>query len=64
MSSPRVVGERLQEMSGGEIIDQHGRVVARIDVALLCTDEAHRAVRAVIAALDAEFPNPPEKPKK
>lgn len=46
------------ELRGGEIQAPNGCVVARLCLDQMTIDEAQRAMKAIIAALDAEFPAP------
>lgn len=47
---------RFRERAGGEIVGPSGQPVVWIEVNNLRTGEAMRVTRAVIAALEAEFP--------
>ena len=47
---------RFTEIQGGRIIDRFGREVVRVGADDLTTSEAARVVRAIIVALEAEFP--------
>lgn len=49
---------RFTEGNGGDIWGPTGKVVARVHVESLRTDEASKMTKAVIAALEAEFPDP------
>jgi hypothetical protein len=46
---------RFHDVGGGQIIGPQGVEVARVNVSELTADDALRAVRAVIACLEAEF---------
>ena len=50
--------QRFFEMVGGEIMGPTGKPVAYVQVDNLTTAEAARAARAIVAALEAEFPAP------
>lgn len=49
---------RFIEGHGGKIWGPNGEVAVRVQVENMLTAEAVRMTKAVIAALEAEFPNP------